>query len=266
MPKDWSEEFVHHWKYFIGPARPGPSELEKIRQKILEKGEDAKVLILGSTSEYRNLLGELGIPVTLIDFKRYNYEHLSDEVENMPQERFIEGDWLSTVLDEKFDIILADNVLNIVCKKDLRELLKNVSKMLEPNGYFLPRTYIRRKGEKIDPVKVIEKYREKRDGESFYTWTARDLYIAVYDTEKDCATLKDVWTLIKSLHDKGLFTDRELEEWRKNSFENRELTFYMPSEDDLDKALKEFFRIVEVFNGTEEYLKGDVPLHILKPK
>src|SRR3989338_5753606 len=128
MPKDWSDEFVHHWNYFIGPARASPSDLRFIKKKILEKDRDAKVLVLGATPGYRNLCGELDIPVTLIDFKRYNYEYLSDEVKNKPKERFVEGNWMDTVLPEKFDIILADNVLNVVpTKENIRIVLKNRS-------------------------------------------------------------------------------------------------------------------------------------------
>ncbi|HLD42380.1 MAG TPA: class I SAM-dependent methyltransferase [Candidatus Nanoarchaeia archaeon] len=267
MPKDWSDEFVHHWNYFIGPARASPSDLRFIKKKILEKDRDAKVLVLGATPGYRNLCGELDIPVTLIDFKRYNYEYLSDEVKNKPKERFVEGNWMDTVLPEKFDIILADNVLNVVpTKENIRIVLKNVASMLKKDGLFMPRTYVRGKNERIDPEKVIKEYRKKRDGSDLYTWLSRDLYLAAYDFKEDVVRFKDIWKVIKKMHDNGLFTDEELKEWRNNSFENREFHFIIPVKEEIEEILSEFFNIKQVFCGTEEYIHETLPLYVLTLK
>src|SRR3989344_2304130 len=125
----WTDDFVKHWKYYLPPSRASPSELHFIKEKIIEKGKQAKILILGSTPEYRNLCGELKMPVTLLDFSRQNYEYLAREVKHKPKETFILGDWITTHLPHRFDIILGDNAINVVLKKDQLTFLKNVAKM-----------------------------------------------------------------------------------------------------------------------------------------
>lgn len=266
MPKDWADEFVYHWKYYIAPARASPSDLEFIKKKILQKGRAAKILVLGATPEYRNLCGELGIEVTLLDFSRKNYEYLANEVKNRPKETFVEGDWLNTVLDEKFDIILGDNVIDMINKKDLKALLSNISRMLKKDGLFMPRTYVRDKGERYNPEQVIKEYREERKGQPLFTGTIRNLNLAAYNFKKDRVIFKDMWKIVKDLHGRGIVSDEELEEYRNFSFENRDFRLFIPLRGELDKALSKFFDIKEIFYGTEEYLKGQLPLHVLMKK
>ncbi|MBI4453009.1 class I SAM-dependent methyltransferase [Candidatus Woesearchaeota archaeon] len=273
--KDWSSDFVHYWKNYKVPARASPSDLRLIKKKILEKiaqiekaggkKDDIKVLVLGATPEYRNLCGELEIPVTLFDFKRYNYEYLAAEVNNKPKEKFIEGNWLTTIPEEKFDVVLADNVLDVVMRNDIPTLLKNISNTLKKEGLFMPRTYIRDKDEHWTGEKVIEEYRKEGSKKPFYTWVIRNFYLSAYDSKKEFVVLKEVWKVVSSLHDKGLLTDEELEICRNISL-NREFKFHIPLREDLDKMLKQFFFIKEIFFGTEPYLKGKLSLHVLVKK
>lgn len=264
--EDWSGDVVYHWKYYVPPARASPSDLEFIKKKILEKGKDCKILIFGSTPEYRNMCGELGMSVTLIDFKKFNYEYLGKEVKNKPKEIFFEGNWLKTVLNEKFDIILADNVINVLMKEDIDTLLLNVSKMLKKDGLFMPRIYIRGKNERYTGEKAIKEYREERKGQGLYSGLGRNLYIAAYDFDKDRNVLKDTWEIVIDLHKKGLLTDEELKEYSKLSLKNREFYFFIPVKEDHEKVLSGFFEIKDIFNATEDYVRGKMPLYVLGMK
>ncbi len=266
MRQDWGDEkFVHYWKGYVGTARASPSDLKFIKKKILEKGKDVKILILGATVEYRELCGKLGIDVTLIDYSRYNYEYLKREIKHKPKERFVEGDWLTTLLNEKFDIILADNVINVLMKGDLEKLCLNVSKMLKKNGIFMPRTYVRNKNERYTGEKVIKEHRRqgKRD---FYTWTIRNLFISAYNPKEDYIIIKDVWNILIDLYNKKLINKKELDVYRKLSMKDREFKFFIPERKYLDKTFLKFFNIKEIFYGKEEYLKGNLPLHVLNHK
>lgn len=270
MKKDWTDDFVYHWKYYLVPARASPSDLEFIKQKILEKinklGKNISILVLGSTPEYRNLCSELGIPVTLLDYNRKNYEYLATEVKNKPKEIFIEGNWLTALPKEKFDIILGDNAINIIKKKDLPLLCANISQMLKKDGFFMPRTYIRDKDERWTGEEAISQYRKEANGKSLYTWAGRNFYLAAYNFKIDKVVLKDVWDLIKKLHNKGLISDKEIGEYSRLSYEGRELEFFIPVKEELDKIFLKFFNIKEIFNGTEPYLKNKFPLHVLAKK
>ncbi len=267
MKKDWSsDDFVHHWKHYLPPARASPSDLKFIKKKILEKGKGVKILVLGATPEYRNLCGELGAPVTLFDFSKRNVDYLAQEVKNRPQERFIEGNWIKDIVEEKFDIILADNVINVIKKSDVESLFKNVSGMLKIGGLFMPRTYVRDKGERYTPEEAIREYREERKGQKLYSATVRNLHMSVYDFKNDRHLFSDVWKAIKQLYEKGVITKHEFEEYRKLGHEGRNFQFYIPLREELDKKMEKFFKIKDRFYGSEKYLKDQFPLYVLTKK
>lgn len=279
---NWTDDFVHYWKYYLAPSRISPSEKEFIRRKIQEKIEKygkienydsdkkhlVKILVMGATPEYRQLCGEMGVPVTLFDFSRYNYEYLGQEVKNKPKEQFVEGNWLTTTPtpNEKYDIVLADNTINVVMKKDQIKLYNNVCKILKDDGFFMPRTFVREKGETWNAEKVISEYRKEANGKPLYTWTFRHLMMAVYDYNKDFCVFKDIWAEIKKLHEKGIISKKELEEFNNWSMELREFKVYVPEREELDKILRKFFKIKKTFFGTEPYLKSMLPFHVLVKK
>lgn len=266
MGKDWEDNtFVHHWQHYKPPARASPSDLKFIERKILEKGKTAKVLILGSTPEYRNLCGKLNMNVTVLDFSKYNQEYLLREVQMQPNETFVEGNWLTTRLNEKFDIILGDNVVNVISKNDVPQLFSNISRMLEKDGYFLPRTYVRDANERIS-IEASLKVSRSHKKSSIFTWLGRDLYVLGYDFDKDCLIMKDIWQVVVDLFNKKSITEEELDELRNLSWENREFSFYIPLKEDLNLLISQFFDIIEVFYGKEDYLKDKFPLHVLKLK
>ncbi|MBI4453008.1 hypothetical protein HY636_00015 [Candidatus Woesearchaeota archaeon] len=291
---NWTDDFVHYWKYYLAPSRISLSEKEFIRNKIEEKIKKygsgkkhlVKILVMGATPEYRQLCGEMDIPVTLFDFSRYNYEYLGQEVKNKPKEKFIEGNWLMTIPTEnclnenhdkydtshfnkkykKYDIILADNALNVVMKNNHLILYANVCNLLKDDGFFMPRTFVRELNERWTGEKVIEEYRKEANGKPLYTWTFRHLVMAVYNYNLGFCVFKDIWTEIKKLHEKGIITSKELEEFSKWSMENREFKVYVPEREELNKMLKQFFTIKETFFGAEPYLKNMLPFHVLVKK
>lgn len=261
---DWSgTQFVYNWKYFRPPSRPSLSELRFIKKKVIEKGKNAKVLILGATPEYREFCAKLKIPATLLDFNRLNYEYLRNEVSGEPEERFIEGNWISTALEEKFDIILGDNVINVLKKEDIDKLFSNVSKMLKKDGYFLPRTYVRDKDERYTGQKVINEYgKEGRDIDLLQQLTYRNLLLAVYDFKKESAILNNIWRLLKKLCQTGVVTKRELQEY-ENIVKGWNFHVFIPEKQRLNSILKKYFVTKEIFYGKEHYLKNKFPIHVL---
>ncbi len=263
------DQFVHHWKYYPVPARPSPSEIDFIRKRIIEKGKDSTVLILGSTPEYRNMCGEIGVKVTCFDFLKYNYEYLSDDVKHKPEEKFVEGNWTDKAIKEKFDFILGDHVIDVIKKQDAEKLLVNCSKMLKKDGMLILRTYVREKGEKITPEQALEIYRKKqRKNKSinFLSYTLRNFHLSAYDFEKDYLVTRDVWKAVKDLHDKGLVSDEELELYRKIDVSNRDFQFFIPLKEWLEDIFSGIFSIAEVYNGTEEYINNQIPMHVLTLK
>lgn len=263
--KGWRKDFVYAWKYFTTPSRPSPSELKYIKNRILEKGESLKVLILGSTPEYRNICGELGIPVTIIDYNKLSYEILKELVEHMPKETFIEGNWIDVKLDEKFDIILGDNVVNVIPLPNMKTFLANMSKMLNKKGLFFSRNYIRYKGESYTTEKAIEEYRREGKDWPFIAGTLRNLCLAAFNPKTQMVKLSDIWKGIIRLHDKVLISDKEFKTYKKLTLE-REAGFCIPLRSEMEEWHEEFFKEEDVFCGTEPWLKENLPVYVFTTK
>jgi hypothetical protein len=260
---NWKKkEFVKYWKYYREPSRPSKSELEFIEEKIKEKGHSVNVLILGSTPEYREICGRLGIGVTCLDFSRFNYDWIGKEVKHKPVERFIEGNWLTAKTKDKFDIILGDNVIQVVRKEDTESLLRNISTMLKKEGYFMPRSFVRDKDEDYTGESAIKEYREKWSNEGLYRGTVRNLFVSLVDKKTDSFMFRDGWRLIEKLHHDKIITDKEFEEYKNFSFD-RDFYVYIPIREDLDRIFLGFFKIKEIFYGKEKFLKDKLPLHVL---
>ncbi|MFH1769925.1 MAG: class I SAM-dependent methyltransferase [archaeon] len=265
MTKYWKEDFVYAWKHFTTPSRPSPSELEYMKQRILEKGKDAKILILGSTPEYRNLCGELGLPVTLIDFNKTSYEVLKGLVDNVPEETLVEDNWISVKLKEKFDIILGDNVVNVMPLPDMKAFIENLSKLLAENGLLFTRNYIRYEGEEYTPEKAIEEYRREGKDWPFQAGTLRNFSLAGYNFDTQMVMLRDIWKGITRIHDKGLITDEEFKEYVNLSLD-REGGFCIPLKEESEKWHEEFFKEDDVFYATEPWMKKNLPVFVYTTK
>ena len=269
--KDWCDDFVHCWKYYPPPARASLSDIKfiesKIKEEILKKGrENVKVLVLGSTPEYRNLCGELEVHCYCFDFSEYNYQYLSQEVKHKPKETFILGNWLDVVPEGKFDIVLGDVVLNLIFKEEYPKMLSMVSKILEKEGYFIPRTFVRGKDEKWAGEKAVEEYRKDGSKTPVYTWLGRNLYMSAFDYEKEMLTMNKNWLVIVDLQNKGLLSKKEVDELSKLNDKGRDTYFHIPVKEEFDAKLSKFFKIKSIFYGTEPYLKDKFPLHVLMRK
>ncbi|MBD3312828.1 methyltransferase domain-containing protein [Candidatus Woesearchaeota archaeon] len=262
----WDKDrFVHYWKHYLPPARPSESELEFFRKKISErKGEEKpKVLILGSTIEFRNLCSELGAEVICLDFSRYNYDYLSKDVKE--KDNFAEGSWTDTVLDERFDFILGDNVINVIPKEDAERLLRNCSKMLKPEGRLMLRTDVREKGERYTPEEAVKGY-ENLPPEEFYSFVTIRLHLAVYDFDKDYAVIGDVWKAAKDLHDRGIITESQLDMFTRMSYKDRDFRFFIPLKEWFEDVASGIVDIDDIGYGTEAFLKRRHPIYVLKLK
>ncbi|MFH1438959.1 MAG: class I SAM-dependent methyltransferase [Candidatus Woesearchaeota archaeon] len=274
---DWADNFVQAWKYYTGSARASKADLELIKSMILQKIKENKekcldickfkILILGSTSEYRNLCAELNIACACFDYSKFNFEYLKEEIINLPEETLINDNWLTHVINEKFDIILGDVVINQMKKEDVPLLLKNISLMLKPNGLFMPRVHIKEDGERYSPEKAVDEYRKLGNPKPIYNYLMRNMYIAGYDFEQDYVLLDNVYAAGKHAFDKGLLTAEEFEIFDLCDFKDRKkYLFYIPTRNDIIKFLNEYFEIIDTFYGAECQQPEVYPLFVLKKK
>ncbi|MFC1753590.1 class I SAM-dependent methyltransferase [Thermoproteota archaeon] len=153
------KEYIEHWEIFASPGRPSEGDVA-ILERWLKKINAKRVLILGSTPELRDLVKKLGCEVYCMDMQLemlMGMEHFMKSKNK--DEVWIKGDWLESPLkDDFFDAILGDLVLVNIPYKDKPRFLKQITRMLKKDGYWLTKILYRPDNwVKEDPLEMINK-------------------------------------------------------------------------------------------------------------
>lgn len=268
----WRTEFARAWvKYWVPPARPTPSELKKTRELIVayrKKHPDASVLILGSTSEYRDMMVELGIVPTIVDFSKENFRILSGAMKHRrrARQKLVIADWRTMRLSKKFDVILGEAAINVVLKPTWSQLFRSIALHLKPGGLFIAKTWIRRSSRRlhITPA-VIRRWRREIPRTDFLAVVKAQLYLAVYDFKNDCAYMRELHPIFENLFRRGVITSAEWRAYDRLGTAHTPHAFVFPMKADLERRLKKFFRI-KAIHFCPYYLKRYHPLYVLTGK
>src|SRR3989344_5386642 len=118
--------FADKWKHAAHPARPCKEELQ-VFEKFIK--EHKKVLILGATPELRDLCHKYNLQVSLCDINPVMIKEMSKLIKHKGKERIYIGNWLKIPTDDTFDLILAEQSMNIVPIKDWDAFLKEVKRV-----------------------------------------------------------------------------------------------------------------------------------------
>ncbi|MFH1426271.1 MAG: class I SAM-dependent methyltransferase [Candidatus Kerfeldbacteria bacterium] len=135
-----SWNYAELWDKFPPPARPSKEELEYLEKELrplVAANPDIKLLILGSTIEYRSLCKKLGIKPYVVDFKKEHFDTLSEYAdEKFEDEHFIEADWLHLEGEDTYDIIIGHRPYNVIRHGEIEQLFRVMHKVLKPGGVF----------------------------------------------------------------------------------------------------------------------------------
>lgn len=130
------------WQLVLPPNRPGSEVLRTIRSALAQQPLPRRAAVLGSTSEYIDLLVNSGITdITCFD-RSLEFNALSKMFRQHPEaEQLVVGDWLETLptAREKFDLILSDFTLGNIAYKDQGKFLAYVAGSLCSTGIFIDR-------------------------------------------------------------------------------------------------------------------------------
>jgi hypothetical protein len=161
------------WDLLLPPSRPSSAQLDHIRAKISRIERDGSAAVLGSTPEFRDLLGQLGFSrVVVFDKNARFYAQMSSACVEKHAETFVEGDWLATLGDwrEAFSVILSDLTSGNVEYDQRARFYELVEDALCPGGGLF-----------FDKVLTNEKrLLTVREIEDKYSWTPVNLQSVNY--------------------------------------------------------------------------------------
>lgn len=268
---NWKRKFAELWlNNWLAPPRPTPQELSFTKQylkQLKQQKPDLQVLILGSTSEWRDLLIDLNISPTIVDFNQENYHilaHAMKHKKSYPKhEKFICADWTTMKLNKKFDLIMSEASLNVVPPKDLNKLLKNISFHLNKESVLLHKTWRRFNNHRPNIAYHLKKYKVKSNINTWLYLTHILINLYIYDFKNDYSPAKYRFALVKKLYQEEKITKAQFTHIANLDTPDTKFRLSMPLVSVLKKKLQPYFKTNQVFITQELYSKYH-PIYISK--
>ena len=250
--KDQVDDFAERWaKYWKAPGRPTPQEIDFLRDFISKKQQSGNVdvLILGSTTEYRDLMFELGIKPTIVDISLKNYKTLSqalkhgDDYQN--RETFFEQKWQEISIDKKFDIVLGHFALGVNPFDTWKKVLRSVHDHLKDGGLLITNNWIN-DGNKMTIDDVAKEYKEKWQKEHTLFGSMMPKIFLTARNEKNEVHYPDLCNIIDQAHIQGKISDEDYKYYEDSGFQGRDnFVLFIPSEEEFRQLVGEYFTIQE---------------------
>ena len=125
------------WQKFKPPYKPSKKRIKNYQELLNKYSQGKKVLLLGATPEIRDLLAKLKCQVTVFDLNQDVVKAMTSLRKTKSKEKIVIGDWLTKDINEKYDVIIGDTILNNVKLKDYLPLFKRINKLLKPDGIVI---------------------------------------------------------------------------------------------------------------------------------
>ncbi|EGU60139.1 hypothetical protein VINI7043_00327 [Vibrio nigripulchritudo ATCC 27043] len=143
----WGTALAEKWTNYYPPCRVSASELQiysnalkEIRNKF--RNERIKVLILGSTSEFRDWAHEENLDTTVVDFSLGYYQKISEQMKyKHAKSELINKRWQEMEFSEEFHIVVGDLVVGNVNEFELPDFLNRVRCSLIAGGVFVTKSF-----------------------------------------------------------------------------------------------------------------------------
>lgn len=273
--KSWGKELAICWTRMVGPSRPTISELAVYTKyiRILQKklNRRIKILILGSTPEFRDWAFEENMEVTVMDYSKEYHETISREIrhkyiiENENQEKFICKNWIELDSRDEYDVIIGDLVIGNITPNQLNDFLYKISLALKKDGLFLGKSFFVPKDYKvIKPEDLIKQY---YSGHPYHPYSALSFDLTMYSIdENNLLSFKRQYNELVKLKTKGLIKDETMSYFENIGWDNEmKFQFYVPSIEEYEKLVKKYLKIFCVDYSNEIYA-DKFPLYIITNK
>ncbi|MBW2977813.1 class I SAM-dependent methyltransferase [Candidatus Woesearchaeota archaeon] len=266
--------FVERYsKFYWGIGIPEKKDMQiftKFFKQSLknQKLKKAKVLILGSTPKMRDLAAKFNSDITLIDVSKEIIKGMTKLIKHKKKERKIQGNWFKTPFkDNEFDIILGDLVLGNVGAKDLNRFLKEVNRVLKPDGEWIHRIFFVPDKWKYEPIdntlKKFEKWKDRKKAlEPYLFFNTYDPKTHLVSTSKIGKWFSKYWT------GKGYnYPDKKvnwcMEELYK-TFSPYEKTWHCGTKKETWKWLSKYFKVIKEEQPNDHRLAYTFPIIVCR--
>lgn len=264
--KTWSRELANQWTKWTPPDRPSEGEMrvyEEFLQRMLAKKKKLHVMVLGSTSEFRNLFAKYSLPATVVDYAKENYYALGSLMKRKPyRETLVVKDWRTMKLKGKYDLILGDFCINVLPKEDQSVFIKNLAHHLTQEGLCMLKTFVRYDANRGDLTKSLTFYRTQKKHRPILETIMAPMFKYSYNFKKETTRVFDVWNNFLKLYRQKKIRKEELNYFASLKLGEIRLEVYIPYLLDILKVIESNARLYGIrFGG--EWFSIDVPILII---
>ena len=265
--QDWTNALAEAWARWTPPDRPSPGELavyEETLQWLLARKKRPRVMVLGSTSEFRDLYAKYRLPCTVVEYKKENYHALGTLMKRESyRETLVLGDWRAVKQQAKYDLILGDYCVNVLPKQDQPNFIANLSRLLSIDGYAMLKTFVRYAAERGDLAERLRFYRTKMKHRPILETVMAAMFKSAYDFEKEVGLFPDIWKIFERLFQEKKMTKAEFSYFESLNFPKITLQVYIPLFHDILTVIDANARLHGVrFGG--EWFSRDVPIFVFQ--
>lgn len=265
----WTNDIADLWKKVVPPSRPSINELaiytEYLRDLQKTSGRKLDILVLGSTTEFRDWGYENNCNVSVIDYCKEYYHKISDGIKYkncISNEKVFFKKWQNMNFFEQFDIVIGDLATGNVPFIKLDTLFGKVSLALRKNGFFLGKSMCYNPKQKLENINdIINEYTKSNTNDHPYTHIFYQLAIHYINPETY------VWDNQKMYEELlQMYNEKQLD---KNIFDalsvvgNMNVSFVIPPYTKLLDIGQQYFKLQDIRYGKDAYSKF-FPLYIFQ--
>lgn len=267
----WGKELANIWTNNVAPSRPSCSEiciythyLRKIQEKI---HRPIKLLVLGSTPEFRDWGYDENLEIYVVDKSKDYYEQVSREIRHKNlKETVYYSAWEDMHFNEKFDIIIGDLSIGNIEPKKFKNFLNNIHNSLSSEGLFLGKSFIWSDDEPIKtPYQIISEYQNSIHIHP-YTYINHQLGLYCLDKKNFTIDFEKMYRELEALYASGQIS-RDLFSYFQNVGWNTEMkfSFFAPSNQFFIQQVNDVLEFVK-FVHTMDVFTNVFPIYIIKQK
>lgn len=258
---------AYTWTNNVPPSRPSINELCLYRRyldKIREvKRQQIRLLVLGSTPEFRDWGFEENLVITVVDKSKEYYETISRELRHKNiKETLVISRWENMEFSGEFDLIVGDLSIGNIEKERIDDFINSIYRALAPGGYFLGKSFFWTENDIVLAPKqiVMDFYHNKQIHP--YTFINHQLGLYCLDREQCEIDFSSMYREMVKLREAGDIDDNIFSYFNNVGWNtDMKFTFFAPTRHYFENKIKQKLAFIG-YNDSLEIYSNLFPVYV----
>lgn len=267
----WNKELANIWTNTVAPSRPSNSEMcvytKYLRKLQLKKSKKIKLLVLGSTPEFRDWGFEQNLEINVVDKSREYYNYISREIrhKNIKEKVYIQS-WESMQFNTQFDLILGDLSIGNVDSDFFDVFLNNIKNALSEGGLFLGKSLIWDENEVVkSPIEIINDFKHQSYIHP-YTFINHRLGLYCMDRKSNTLNFNVMYNELEKLYKNGNIDQNVFSCFTDVGWSTEmKFSFFSPNKNQFIECVNKYLQFVK-FEYTDDCYTKVFPIYIITKK